>query len=243
MKIAYLFIAALLAGCLGGCGGDGEPGAEPTPQSETATAHETATKEETTTEADAEASCATGPATVSGQANIFGAGRDSAPGPGGGGILPPSVRLPDGASVVTFPEVAGEVTPRAGERDPNGPGGDGKGKTDINSYDGISGIVHRRNGMFLVGVLLTEKPPSDPAPKRLDFTKNERFRMLAPQVGQTFFIGDGEGRSFRVPRGATRLFLGFADAFSIEKGFYQGDPGYYSNNGGQLCVRVQVARR
>jgi hypothetical protein len=243
VKIAYLFIAALLASGLGGCGGNGGQGTQLATEPESASVHETKTSGDTTTEADAAASCTAGPVTVSGQANIFGAGRDFAPGPGGGGVLPPSVRLPDGSSVVTFPEVTGEVSPRAGEREPNGPGGDGKGKTDINSYDGISGIVHRRNGMFLVGLFLTEKPPSDPAPKRLDFTKNERFRMLAPEVGQTFFIGDGEGRSFRVPRGATRLFLGFADAFSFEKGFYQGDPGYYSNNGGQLCVRVQVAKR
>jgi hypothetical protein len=66
----------------------------------------------------------------------------------------------------------------------------------------------------------------------------ERFRMLAPEVGQTFLIGDGRGRAFRVPGGATRVFLGFADAYS-DGHFYQGNPGYYGNNGGHLCVAVK----
>jgi hypothetical protein len=239
-KLAYLFIAALLAGGLGACGGDGGQGAETATQPDTPTEQQGTTDVETTTTMEGEAPCAAGTEMVSGQANIFGAGRDFAPGPGGGGVLPPSFPLPEGSRVVTFPEVAGEVSPRAGEREPNGPGGDGKGKTDINSYEGISGIVHRRNGMFLVGLFLTDDPPADSAPERLDFTKNERLRTLAPEVGQTFFIGDGEERTFRVPRGATRLFLGFADAFSFAKGFYQGDPGYYSNNGGHMCVEVKA---
>ena len=96
--------------------------------------------------------------------------------------------------------------------------------------------------MFLVAVFLTDDPPSDPAPKRLDFTKNERFRTLVPEVGQTFLVGDGQGHTYRVPREATRLFLGFADAFSFSKGFYQGDPGYYSNNGGHLRVKVEAVK-
>jgi hypothetical protein len=94
--------------------------------------------------------------------------------------------------------------------------------------------------MFLVGVFLTDEPPSTSAPERLDFTKRERFRTLAPEVGQTFFIGDGRGRTFRVPGGATRVFLGFADAYS-DGHFYQGHPGYYGNNGGHLCVHVKAA--
>jgi hypothetical protein len=192
-------------------------------------------------------SCPAGLATVSAQANIFGAGSDFAPGPGGGGggVMPPSVQLPEGSSVVTFPKVTGKVTPRMGEMGYNGPGGDGKGETDITSYGGISGIVDRRHGMFLVGVFLTDDPPANLAPRRLDFTNHERFRTLAPRVGQTFFIGDGGERAFRVPPGATRLFLGFADAYSpgeaALQGNYQGRPGYYDNNGGYLCVGVKAA--
>jgi hypothetical protein len=197
-----------------------------------------------------EASCPAGLTMVAGQANIFGAGSDFAPGPGGGGggVMPASVQLPEGSSVVTFPTVNGKVTARMGSLGYNGAGGDGKGETDIRSYGGISGIVDRRHGMFLVGVFLTDDPPSISAPRRLDFTKHERFRTLAPQVGQTFFIGDGKDRAFRVPQGATRLFLGFADAFSLgegssSQGNYQGHPGYYDNNGGLLCVSVNAADR
>jgi hypothetical protein len=177
---------------------------------------------------------------VSGQANIFGAGSDFAPSPGGesGGVVPPSVQLPEGSSVVTIPTITGKVSPMTALVGYSGAGGDGQGATDIPSYRGISGIVDRRNGMFLVGVFLTDEPPSTSAPKRLDFTKRERFRTLAPDVGQTFFIGDGRGRTFRVPNGATRVFLGFADAYSGGH-FYQGLPGYYGNNGGHLCVAVE----
>jgi hypothetical protein len=89
--------------------------------------------------------------------------------------------------------------------------------------------------MFLVGVFLTDDEPSDPAPPPLDFTGDEEFEELAPEIAQTFFIGDGEGRTFRVPTGATRLFLGFADAF-----LYEGPPGWYGNNAGEFEVTVAV---
>jgi hypothetical protein len=188
------------------------------------------------------ASCPGGLTMVSGQANIFGAGSDFAPGPGGegGGVVPPSVQLPAGSNVVTIPTITGKVSPMTALVGYNRAGGDGKGATDITTYGGISGIVDRRNGMFLVGVFLTDEPPSTSAPKRLDFTNRERFRTLTPDIGQTFFIGDGRGRTFRVPSGATRVFLGFADAYS-DGHFYQGRPGFYSNNGGHLCVGVTAA--
>jgi hypothetical protein len=208
-----------------------------------------ATTAPATSSAAGGASCAAGLMVVSGQANIFGAGSDFAPGPGGGGggVVPPRVQLKGGSTVVTFPTVTGKVTALMGSLPYKGPGGDGKGETDITSYGGISGIVDRRHGMFLVGVFLTDDPPSNFAPRRLDFTKHERFRTLAPRVGQTFFIGDGRDRTFRVPPGATRLFLGFADAFSLGEaslqGNYQGRPGYYDNNGGHLCVGLKPAKQ
>ena len=192
-------------------------------------------------------SCAGGRMAGSAQANIFGAGSDFAPGPGGGGggVLPSSIQLPEGSSVVTFPAVTGKITARMGSLPYTGATGDGTGETDITSYGGISGIVDRRHGMFLVGVFLTDEPPSTSAPERLDFSKNERFETLAPQVGQTFFVGDGGDRTIRVPPGATRLFLGFADAYSLgesaRQGNYQGRPGYYGNNDGRLCVAVKPA--
>ena len=92
--------------------------------------------------------------------------------------------------------------------------------------------------MFLAGVFLTDDPPSGPAPKRLDFTKRERFDSLSPRLAQTFLIGDGKGRAYDVPKGATRLFLGFADGY-----YYTGPPGWYGNNAGELSVTVDMATR
>ena len=177
--------------------------------------------------------------TVPATANIFGAGSATAPAPGGGGggVLPPVWRLPQGPSrVVTFPQITGKVTPIVDEAPLNGPDGDHRGPTNIKSLKGISGITDFTNGMFLVGVFLADSRPKRPAPPRFDFTETEKFRVLAPRIGQTFFIGNGKGRSYRVPPAATRLFVGFADGF-----FYQGAPGWYGNNAGRLKVTVDVA--
>jgi hypothetical protein len=184
-------------------------------------------------------------------ANIFAAGLDAppAPGGGGGGVLPPVSVLPTGQSrVVTFPRVTGRVNPITMYPDWNGPDGDKIGPTDVRSFQGISGIVHRNNGMFLVGVFLTDAPPSNPARPRFDFSAFEaadseqwvgqEFDRLAPEIGQTFFIGDGKGRTYVVPAEATRLFLGFADAY-----LYVGCPGWYGNNSGYLTVKVKVTER
>jgi hypothetical protein len=172
-------------------------------------------------------------------ANIFGAGRDLAPMPGGGGggTLPPAWELPDGLKrIVSIACAEGQVNPIKTNPALNGPEGRGVGRTDIESLGGISGIVDENNGMFLVGVFLMDTEPSDSAPKRLDFSDAEDFDVLAPQIGQTFFVGDGSGRRFRVPTDATRLFLGFADGHN-----YVGLPGWYGNNAGQLEVTLEIA--
>lgn len=131
--------------------------------------------------------------------------------------------------------MTGEVNPIVDVYDYNGPEGDGRGPTDVNSYGGIAGLVHRRNAMFLAGVFLTDEAPSEPSPPRLDFTQNEDFDVLAPKIGQTFFVGDGQERRYTVPADATRLFLGFVDAR-----FFVGDPGFYNNNAGELVVTVEL---
>ena len=180
--------------------------------------------------------------TVSAQANIFGAGRDEvppSPAGGGSGVKPPVWQLPKGSDrVVTVPSVTGQVTPIVGGAERNGPEGDGIGATDVYSWHGISGIVHRRNGMFLVGVFLGDGPPKGKAPRRLNFTKREQFRTLAPRVGQTFLIGDGRGRAYAVPADASRLYLGFADGY-----YYTGNPGWYGNNDGKLSATVEMTSR
>jgi hypothetical protein len=138
--------------------------------------------------------------------------------------------------IVTFPEVSGQVYGRIGQAPPNGPNGEALLPTDVESFGGISGIVHGKRAMFLVGVFLTDHPPVDPAPARLDFTSSEDFDLLEPEIGQTFLIGHGVGHRYLVPPGATRLFLGFAEAM-----FYVGKPGYYGNNAGALDVKIDVA--
>ena len=176
--------------------------------------------------------------------NIFGAGQETAPDPGGGGagIVPPELPLPSGTRIVTFPSVTGEVSPieMVGY---NGPGGDLTSDTDVESFGGISGIIHHSNGMFLVGVFLTDDLPADPAPARLDFTDGEQFGLLKPEIGQTFFIGDGVERRYRLPPGATRLFLGFVNAYTPGDPLHltHGEPGYYDNNAGELEVKVDLA--
>jgi hypothetical protein len=177
---------------------------------------------------------------VPGKANIFGAGLDVPPDPAGGGpgVLPVMWPLPPGTGgVVTFPTVTGEVNPIQGLAEPVGAAGDAGryGTTDVKSFGGISGIIHRRNGMFLVGVFLAGGPPGATAPERLDFTDRDMSQVLEPEIGQTFLVGDGRGVRVRVPDGATRLFLGFADSY-----LYQGDPGWYDNNAGHLTVTVAV---
>lgn len=177
------------------------------------------------------------PRPVLATANIFGAGYGDAPAPagGGGGTLPPGWRLPTGsARVVTFPRIAGTVTPVQGTEPYKGARGTAADNTDVSSWRGISGIVDRGNGMFLVGVFLADGEPALPAPSRLDFTAKEDFGNIAPLIGQTFFIGDGADRRYEVPASATRLYVGFADSYNGE--YFQGQPGYYDNNAGRLEV-------
>jgi hypothetical protein len=61
-------------------------------------------------------------------------------------------------------------------------------------------------------------------------------------------LGDGEAfdalaRSFLVPPGATRLFLGFVNAYTKfdPLSLAHGKPGYYGNNSGELEVEIEVS--
>ncbi len=177
---------------------------------------------------------------VDGQANIFAAGRSAVPSDTDG-ILPPVVPV-DGAELVTFPSVSGTFSCCSGSL-ANGP--DGGRLQDVfdpccavDSYRGIGGIhdysVEAPAGGYLVGVFLDDTTPAAPAPAVLDFTDAHDFAELAPGLRQVFFIGDGRDdagdlQRFRVPSGATRLFLGFSDGC----GARGGAPGcYYDNTGG-----------
>ena len=194
--------------------------------------------------------------TVAGDANIFGAGHASAPGPGGGGAgqLPPVFSFAAGpAQILTFSQVTGSVridfddTPGFS----NGPdGGTLYTRTDISSFGGLSGIIDNAKTMFLVGAFLSGGEPTDPAPARLDFSSSaltEGFLALAPQLNQVFFIGDGltgtgsgSVQQFSVPAGATRLFLGFADSYNGGSNTISGSPGFYADNDGSVTATFKI---
>jgi hypothetical protein len=162
--------------------------------------------------------------------------------PDRGGVLPSKVTLATNTGVIEFHAIAG----RSGcVREANyGPDGGAcvGGDTAIDAAGGISGIVAHDRSLFLVGVFIAGKPPEQPPPS-LDFTAKARgisFVELAPELGQVFFVGDGltgagsgSRQRFRVPTGATHLYLGFADADT-----FQGRPGQYSDNSGGLRVTV-----
>ncbi|MBL8823970.1 MAG: PEP-CTERM sorting domain-containing protein [Planctomycetia bacterium] len=123
----------------------------------------------------------------------------------------------------------------------NGPDGGtaAGGVTNLFPHRDLSGIIHSNRTMFLVGVFRDSAGgnPAGTPPASLGFSDPENFGVLAPQLNQLFFVGDGRTdntndiQSFLVPTGATRLFLGFADGNS-----FIGFPGHYSDNSGQLVA-------
>ena len=199
--------------------------------------------------------------------NIFGAGNPSSltphPGYGGGGTAAPGFNLEHGAKryleiLVTSGHASLSRARGTSIPIPLVPDGlDLEGgpafnlDTDILSCQGISGIGLARGSGFLAGVFVNDSVPANPAPARLMFTNNSTpdsisvsFTTLEPALNQTFFIGDGftgngtgARQRFIVPEGATRLFLGFADA-----DYYRGLPGAYQDNTGGLTVSFQIVR-
>jgi hypothetical protein len=124
---------------------------------------------------------------------------------------------------------------------PNGPCAGVRTPTNLKSFGHISGIIDRNSNDFLVGVFLGKDKPGKPTPPRLNFSKSKlgtNFKKLAPELDQTFFIGTGRTKSgdlhkYKVPKHATRLYLGIADGYG-----FGGDPGYYDDNGGKYRVKV-----
>ena len=192
--------------------------------------------------------------TIRADSNIFGAGKTSAPAPGGssGGQLPPMFNFAAAAGqVLTFSDISGSVKFSAlttGSTNGNEDGGAFSPGTNILSYGGISGIRMDNVFGFLIGVFLNDSEPTGSGPSALDFTNNISFAELSPQLNQTFFIGDGLTGSglgniqrFLVPDQATRLFLGLADGNAVQ-GFppIPGLPGHYSDNGGSLVANFDI---
>jgi|GEM_PF-592061 len=121
-----------------------------------------------------------------------------------------------------------------------GPDGYADTTSAIDALGGIS-AYNGPNGS-LVGVFLTNAnpgPATPPAP--LDFGDTglgTAFPTLFPALGQVFFVGDGQPdtkapQTFIAPAGATRLFLGIADAFA-----FGGAPGAYDDDIGTFLVTV-----
>jgi len=186
--------------------------------------------------------------TVSGLANIYGAGHSSAP---NAGNLPPGISFPAVAGqAITFPSVTGTVRfdqphDDFGNGSTSPDGGSFLDPTDVFATGGLSEIK-MPNTEGLLGVFLSDAEPADPAPAALDFGPNgltENFDSISPKIGQVFFIGNGRTaggnlQTFFAPAGATRLFLGVADSYNGQS--IIGPPGNYGDNGGQYNVQVQV---
>lgn len=126
----------------------------------------------------------------------------------------------------------------------NGPDGTTEyGPTNINSYNRFAGLNGPRS-MFLTGIFLGDLQPvspptsrsyNDPAGYGLAF-----FNDIL--LGQPFFVGDGftgtgsgDTQTFVVPDGAQYLYLGVIDGYS-----FQGDPGGYYNNAGEMTVNWAI---
>jgi len=186
---------------------------------------------------------------VPSSANIYGAGHNTLPAPGGGGVgvLPSSLTSSAQLGyVILFTNVSGSISLNSSLGVLNNADGNSSASTDITSFGGISGIRSDASG-FLAGVFLGPAEPMDPAPATLDFGASglgTSFLSLSPQTGQLFFIGDGRTgtgsgaiQQFFVPPTATGLYLGFADALN-----YMGLPGQYQDNVGFLKVSFQILK-
>jgi hypothetical protein len=181
------------------------------------------------------------PYTVPATSDIFDAGRSVPVIPeGGAGTLPVQTSYTPGQDGgFQFAYLSGTVSQYYNDFS-LGPEGLTTYDSNINPYDGISGFLANQQ-FCLVGVFLTDATPQSPSPATLDFTTagiGRNFLSLTPGIGQVFYIGDGltdssQLQTFYAPAGATRLFLGFADA-----PYGGGDPGNYDDNEGALNIQV-----
>lgn len=188
--------------------------------------------------------CANGQAPVTvavpAMANIFAAGQPSA----FSGILPPVVTFAAGSAVSVTVVAVGKVTLGGGEPYSGPAGIPFPGGTDLTSINGLSGIIAKNRGFFLTGVFLDDSTPAGSGPPVLNFTGAENFTTLRPLLFQTFFVGNGGSgpsssptrKTFYVPAGATRLFLGIADGCVLANG----PPGCYEDNAGEFVADVTL---
>ena len=147
----------------------------------------------------------------------------------------------DGAGSVSFPSVKGDVGACAG-CEPDTPDGSSLsfGSTAVTAFNGIAGVTHANRTLFVVGVFVGEDNPSQAGDAVVDLTDADEEAEQKPDLGEPFFIGDGETadgelQEIVVPDDATTLYLGFADAFS-----FVGAPGAYGDNEGSVDIEVTV---
>jgi hypothetical protein len=181
--------------------------------------------------------------TVPGTADIYGAGHAAIPAAlkGTPGVLPTLVELPPGTSrTMTVTDVSGSVDFDAeGSLPPFG--ADGTFFTTAPetgpSIEGIAAPTTNRAG-FLSGVFVGDAEPVNPPPAPY-VVEQTASTINGITLGQVVFIGDGlagvvpgtgEVQMFRVPDGATRLFLALADLAN------------YSDNVGAITATVRVSR-
>ena len=190
------------------------------------------------------------PIVIDGKTNVFAAGQDATPGFNTmGGLFPALAQgfIAGAGQTVRF-SVSGltgcGATGACGAVGaslsfPTG----GQTGTDITGSNGLSGIKFTGREMFLVGVFLDASVPSGGGPFTPTFvstggtynadTDTTFTNAGAFFTGQAFYIAT---QTFLVPTNATRLFLGFADAFDN----FVGPWSDYGNNSGSLNVTVSV---
>ncbi|MBB5873506.1 hypothetical protein F4553_006940 [Allocatelliglobosispora scoriae] len=159
--------------------------------------------------------------------------------PGGAGTLP--VRIAFDAAKdrrISFPSITGVLGAAGSDPKDGADGGVDYGGTSVTALNGISGVIHQKRSLFLVGVFLPAGAPTGSG--QPDVTDQEGKAEVAPALGVLFAIGDGKTaagavQQFAVPSGATRLYIGFADSVS-----FHGSPGYYGDNTGFLAVTFAV---
>jgi hypothetical protein len=194
---------------------------------------------------------------VSARADIYRAGQPHPERNFGLGFPPAALTIPAGTQCIQVLKVIGHDSCASPEgcitiddnenegthyNDPDGAGAYPPTSSNTGTRS-ISGITAPYAG-YLVGLFTPQGGPSGSAPPALDFTtgKKTAFPHLAPQLDQTFFIGDGKtgdgtGRTqkFAVPANAATLYLGISDA----PGF-NGAPGAYLDNRGFFKVIVHA---
>lgn len=186
-------------------------------------------------------------ATVPATADLFAAGEAEST---GGGTEPIEIQLPQGKNrKLVFKKVTGAVAAHSNAPLHDADGVDvfaGVVGTDIESKNFVSGIVHNSKQMFLAGVFFGEKD-GHVVPDRLQFDGKQDHEFIEPKMGQSFFIGNGKTaktsklQEIRIPDDATRLYLGFIDAYDQEtKKAFRGNPGAYDGNKGELKIEIVI---